>query len=144
MQRTEKNIAELILELARKTGASDSYVGKVRALLQQRGISLDEDSAPYRAALEQAFRRQEEIRRQVQLVAEQISRLYRPADSPGDAGNRYGLEPVDVEDPSEVGRRWRSAREARVRKIVVEVTDRRPMVRGEKDQTLVPGPDTSQ
>ncbi len=51
MQRTEKNIAELILELARKTGASDSYVGKVRALLQQRGISLDEDSAPYRAAL---------------------------------------------------------------------------------------------
>lgn len=141
MDRTLKSIAALIEELAKKTGASDAYVEKVRALLARRGISLQEDCAPYRAALEHAFRRQEEIRRQVQQVAEQITRLYRAEERTG--SERFGIEPVDVEDPYEVGRRWRGHRTSE-RKIPVEDGERRPLVPGERDRPIVPGPDALQ
>ncbi len=141
MERTPKSIASLIEELAKRTGASEAYVEKVRALLARRGISLQEDCAPYRAALEHAFRRQEEIRRQVQQVAEQISRLYRAEERTG--SERFGLEPADVEDPYEVGRRWRGQRAVQ-RKVPVEEVEHRPLVRGERDRPMVPGPDALQ
>jgi hypothetical protein len=136
-----KSVAALIEELARKTGASEAYVTKVRALLARRGIRLDEDAAPYRAALEHAFRRQEEIRRQVHQVAEQISRLYRGESR--QSSERYGLEPRDVEDPYDVGRRFRGERAA-ARRIPIETEERHPLVRGERDRPMVPGPDSLQ
>lgn len=62
MNHDNKSIAEQIESLARLTGAPESFVDQVRELFTRKGISLDEDSAPYMKALEEAFIREESIR----------------------------------------------------------------------------------
>ncbi len=57
-----KSIAEEIEILARLTGAPRAFVEQVRALFTSKAISLDETAAPFLAALEEAFRREEMIR----------------------------------------------------------------------------------
>jgi hypothetical protein len=62
MELEVKSIADQIDCLARLTGAPRSFVDQVRDLFTRKGISLDEDSTPYLAALEEAFIREESIR----------------------------------------------------------------------------------
>jgi|WetSurMetagenome_2_1015567.scaffolds.fasta_scaffold658990_1 hypothetical protein len=61
-ERSPKSIAEEIEVLARLTGAPRVFVEQVRALFTSKAISLDETAAPFVAALEEAFRREETIR----------------------------------------------------------------------------------
>jgi hypothetical protein len=62
MEYDTKSIAEQIDCLARLTGAPESFVDQVRELFTRKGISLEDDSAPYTKALEEAFIREESIR----------------------------------------------------------------------------------
>jgi hypothetical protein len=57
-----RTIDDHILCLARLTGASETFVCEVRALFIRRGIALDSNAAPYLAALEDAFLREERTR----------------------------------------------------------------------------------
>jgi hypothetical protein len=61
-ERIPKSIAEEIEVLARLTGAPRAFVEQVRALFTSKAISLEEAAAPFVAALEEAFRREETIR----------------------------------------------------------------------------------
>ncbi len=65
-----RTIDEQILCLARLTGASETFVGEVRALFKRRGISLDAEVAPFLTALEDAFLREERMRTQALALAE--------------------------------------------------------------------------
>lgn len=70
-----KSIADQIECLARLTGAPESFVGQVRSLFSTKGISLDEDATPYLKALEDAFRREENIRANAQRARENVDLL---------------------------------------------------------------------
>lgn len=70
-----KSIAEQIDSLARLTGASDTFIGQVRALFEKKGIGLDSDAAPYLSALEEAFRREENIRASTRQARESVTRM---------------------------------------------------------------------
>jgi len=65
-----RTIDDQILCLARLTGASDTFVGEVRALFVRRGISLDSAVTPFLAALEDAFLREERMRGRALSLAE--------------------------------------------------------------------------
>ena len=52
-----------IAVLAADTGAPASFVAKIKALFQGKGISLDRRVGPYLEALREAFRREEDLRR---------------------------------------------------------------------------------
>jgi hypothetical protein len=70
-----KSIAEHIDCLARLTGAPLSFVDQVRQLFVKKGISLDEEAAPFVAALEEAFRREETIRASSQRAQQNITKI---------------------------------------------------------------------
>ena len=57
-----KSINDQIECLARLTGAPESFVGQVKSLFENKGISLDSEATPYIKALEEAFSREENIR----------------------------------------------------------------------------------
>jgi hypothetical protein len=62
MTFTPKSIDDHIRCLARLTGAPESFIGQVKDLFARKGISLDSEATPYLRALEDAFRREENIR----------------------------------------------------------------------------------
>lgn len=49
--------------LAADSGAPASFVAKIRALFEGKGISLERRAGPYLGALREAFRREESLRR---------------------------------------------------------------------------------
>ena len=57
------SLDESIVLLAADTGAPAAFVAKIRALFEGKGISLECRAAPYLAALREAFRREESLRR---------------------------------------------------------------------------------
>jgi len=70
-----RSIREHIDCLARMTGAPGSFVAQVRALFTAKGIPLDADAAPFVPALEEAFRREENIRASSSHARQQIAKL---------------------------------------------------------------------
>jgi len=70
-----KSIDEHIDCLARLTSAPVSFVDQVRELFTSKGISLDTDAAPFLKALEEAFRREENIRASSVRAKNQMSKL---------------------------------------------------------------------
>jgi len=72
-----KTINEHIECLARLTGAPVSFVEQVRSLFVSKGISLDSEAKPFLTALDEAFRREENVRRNSTLARQSISRLQR-------------------------------------------------------------------
>jgi hypothetical protein len=52
-----------IAALATDSGAPASFVAKIRALFEGKGISLERQAGPYLGALREAFRREESLRR---------------------------------------------------------------------------------
>lgn len=64
-----------IRQLARETGAPETFIEQVRNLFTTKGISLAEDSTPYVGALQEAFRREERIRKDTLVARENLGRL---------------------------------------------------------------------
>lgn len=75
MTRDIISIGEHIDRLARETGASATFVERVRALFCRKGISLESDGHPYAQALENAFVRERMIRQRADETRERIEKL---------------------------------------------------------------------
>ena len=75
MDYDPKSIEDQITCLAQLTGASCSFINQVRALFTSKGISLETDASPFLQALEEAFRREENIRASSVHAKDQMSRL---------------------------------------------------------------------
>jgi len=136
MSRRGVRLGDHIEALARRTDAPSSYVEKVRSLFTARGVSMDEDAAPYREALDEVFLRQQAIRR---IVAEAMAnkvQLERDLSAQGTTcteqlGRLSQL--LVLWDVSERVKGSRRRREAP-----------RDLSPGERDLSIVPGPDTPQ
>jgi hypothetical protein len=75
MARENITIGSHINRLARETGASSSFVSRVRDLFSRKGISLEADGQPYAEALENAFIRERMIRDRAEETRERIEKL---------------------------------------------------------------------
>jgi hypothetical protein len=75
MSYQPKSIEDHIECLARLTDAPGSFVDQVRALFTSKGISLDTNATPFLKALDEAFRREENIRASSLRAKEQIIKL---------------------------------------------------------------------
>lgn len=76
MRSRKVTLEESIVRLASETGASPSFVEKVRALFLGRGIDLEDSSEPYTAALIEAFHRHSAIRERLDEARESLVRLH--------------------------------------------------------------------
>lgn len=70
-----KTINEHIDCLARLTGAPASFVEQVRSLFVGKGISLESEAEPFLSALDEAFRREENVRVNGERTQKSISQL---------------------------------------------------------------------
>jgi hypothetical protein len=70
-----KNLSEQISCLAQLTGAPQTFVMQVRELFSRKGIPLESDAGPYLKALEEAFKREENIRCTTERARDNIRRL---------------------------------------------------------------------
>lgn len=137
MATRKVTLEESIAKLARATDASPSFVEKVRALFLGRGIDLEDSSEPYRAALLEAFRQHASIRHRLDEARESLARLHASIVELGDSFS------------GQLGR-LRAAREAlerqeaRRRRPVAVSIEALPLVAGDYDRPLVPGPDEAQ
>lgn len=76
-QQQPKSIEYHIDFLARRSGAPEAFVRQVKQVFDRKGISLGEDAAPYVQALEEAFRREENIRFGTTRARESIDSMQR-------------------------------------------------------------------
>ncbi len=76
MRSRRVTLEESIVKLASETGASPSFVDKVRALFLGRGIDLEDSSEPYASALTEAFQRHATIRDRIDEARESLVRLH--------------------------------------------------------------------
>ncbi len=70
-----RSIGEHIDCLARLTGAPLVFIDQVRSLFASKGISLESEAQPFVQALEQAFRREENIRASSHAANHHLSRI---------------------------------------------------------------------
>ena len=126
MRSRKVTLEESIVRLASETGASPSFVEKVRALFLGRGIDLEDSSEPYTAALSEAFRRHSTIRERIDDARESLVRLH---------GNIVEMGEVFQDHLA----RLRGLRERTPLPPV-----RLRLVPGEYDQAVVPGPEEIQ
>lgn len=133
MRPRKVSLDESIARLAEATGASSSFVDKVRALFLGRGIDLEDSSEPYQGALHEAFRRHAEIRQHLDEARGSLARLHANIVQMGDSFSGQMA-------------RLRAAREALERKVDsrrgaarIDFAKLR-LVRGEHDRAIVPGP----
>ncbi len=139
-----KSIADQIDCLARLTCAPEAFVTQVRDLFGRKGISLAEDVAPYLAALEEAFRREESIRFNTSRARQQLSALQQHFHRLGRSYVEQLSQPKKAKSVTEG-----SVRAARDRSSATHVTirgDHRTLVtRTEREELpLVPGPEEVQ
>jgi uncharacterized coiled-coil DUF342 family protein len=126
MRSRKVTLEESIVRLASETGASSSFVEKVRALFLGRGIDLEDSSEPYAAALTEAFRRHSTIRERLDEARESLVRLHANIAEMGELFQDHLA-------------RLRGMRE----RTAPSRVDLR-LVPGEHDQPVVPGPDETQ
>jgi hypothetical protein len=122
MRSRKVTLEESIVKLASETGASPSFVEKVRALFLGRGIDLEDSSEPYTAALNDAFHRHSAIRERLDEARESLVRLHT---------NIAELGEVFQDHLSRL--RGRSERTAPPASPMC-------LVPGERDRNVVPGP----
>lgn len=141
MSAKRNSVASVIDDLARLTEASPTYVEKIRALLEKRGVSLEQDAAPFLDALEEVFIRQQAIRENVAEARDNLARLRHHL---GALGARYD-EPLErIEGVQESLHRQLSViREAneRLRSAVAGTRSGSAAPRRTKFATMVPGPE---
>jgi uncharacterized coiled-coil DUF342 family protein len=126
MRSRKVTLEESIVRLASETGASQSFVDKVRALFLGRGIDLDDSSEPYAAALDEAFRRHATIKERIDEARLSLAKLHSNISEMGDVFQDHLT-------------RLRTLRE-RVSAPAAKLR----LVRGEHDRPVVPGPDEIQ
>ena len=126
MRSRKVTLEESILRLASETGASPSFVEKVRALFLGRGIDLEDSSEPYTAALSEAFRRHATIRERIDEARESLVRLHSNISEMGEVFQNH------------------LSRLRGLRDRTAPLMDKVRLVRGENDRPLVPGPEELQ
>jgi uncharacterized coiled-coil DUF342 family protein len=127
MRSRRVTLEESIVKLAAETGASASFVEKVRALFLGRGIDLEDSSEPYTDALNEAFRRHATIRERIDEARESLVRLHTNISEMGEVFHDHLA-------------RLRGLRE----RTMPPPPKKLHLVRGEHDQAIVPGPEESQ
>lgn len=138
MRPRKITLEESIAKLAHETGASESFVEKVRALFLGRGIDLEDSSEPYSHALHDAFRRHASLRQQFDEARESLVRLHTHLAELGEAFQ------------GQLGR-LRALRESlerrnadRAREFTERAGSTLRLVPGEHDRSVVPGPEEIQ
>ena len=144
-----------IESLARLTRAPEPFVREVRSLFLNKGFSLEEQAGPYIRALEEAFRREEMIRRSTGRAQERLHSLQNRFDRLSDAYRRQ-LDRLDQLRRSEgdYAPRYSRAAEAKPKaepkkkkkpRLLI-ASDRPAVVTKTQSDTpsLVPGPDDVQ
>lgn len=126
MRSRKITLEESIVKLAMETGASQSFVDKVRALFLGRGIDLEDSSEPYAEALNEAFRRHASIRERIDEARQSLVRLHSNISEMGEVFQNHLS-------------RLRIMRE-RTSGTVTTVR----LVPGEHDRIVVPGPEEIQ
>ncbi len=126
MRSRKITLEESIVKLAMETGASQSFVDKVRALFLGRGIDLEDSSEPYAEALNEAFRRHASIRESIDEARQSLVRLHSNISEMGEVFQNHLS-------------RLRIMRE-RTSGTVTTVR----LVPGEHDRIVVPGPEEIQ
>lgn len=126
MRMRKLTLEQSIVRLASETGASQSFVDKVRALFLGRGIDLEDSSEPYASALNEAFRRHATVRERLDEARESLVKLHSNIAEMGEVFQDH-LARLRV-------LRERTAPPARAMRLVP----------GEHDRALVPGPDEIQ
>jgi uncharacterized coiled-coil DUF342 family protein len=126
MRSRKVTLEESIVRLASETGASASFVEKVRALFLGRGIDLEDSSEPYAAALDEAFRRHATIRERIDEARASLARLHSNIAEMGEVFQDHlarlrGLREKTTPPPANLR-----------------------LVRGEHDRAVVPGPEEIQ
>jgi len=131
-------LEESIAKLAQETGASDSFVEKVRALFLGRGIDLEDSSEPYSHALDDAFRKHASLRQQFDEARESLVRLHTNLAELGEAfqGQLGRLRALRDSLERRNAQRLRGSYERAERTI--------RLVPGEHDRSVVPGPEEPQ
>ena len=126
MRSRKVTLEESIVKLASETGASPSFVEKVRALFLGRGIDLEDSCEPYADALAEAFRRHSSIRVQLDEARESLVRLHANIAEMGELFQNH------------------LARLRGLRERTAPARSEPHLVPGEHDQAMVPGPDETQ
>ncbi len=135
MKLQPKSIDEHIQCLARLTGAPDSFVVQVRELFNRKGISLEDDAAPYIKALEEAFVREERIRTSSARARQELAQLHESFTELGRAHVRR------MEKPARKSSRRKQSDDAPNAVAVTWDDDRTVVLRMQReDDPLVPGP----
>lgn len=138
MRSRKVTLEESIARLAQETGASESFVEKVRALFLGRGIDLEDSSEPYSHALDDAFRRHASLRQQFDDARESLVRLHSNLAELGEAFQGQLGRLRALRESLERRNAERSvAREENVNRTI-------RLVPGEYDRAVVPGPEEPQ
>ena len=135
MAARKVTLEESIAKLAQATDAAPGFVEKVRALFLGRGIDLEDSSEPYHAALLEAFRQHASIRHRLDEARQSLARLHASIAELGDsfAGHLGRLRAAHE------ALERQSARGREQVPVAVEL-EAVPLVQGEYDRPLVPGP----
>ena len=126
MRSRKVTLEESIVRLASETGASPSFVEKVRALFLGRGIDLEDSSEPYTAALSEAFQRHSIIRERHDDVRESLVRLHTNIAELGEVFHDH------------------LSRLRGMRERTAVVPQKLYLVPGDRDRHVVPGPEEIQ
>lgn len=125
--------------MAADSGAPASFVAKIRALFEGKGISLERRAGPYLAALREAFRREESLRRVSQRSQGALERA------------REDLSRLDSQWERQLGelrdlQRSLRLQSSRLREGVqkLHALDRTVLCPGSVELPFVPGPDSVQ
>ena len=126
MRSRKVTLEQSIVRLASETGASQSFVDKVRALFLGRGIDLEDSSEPYATALNEAFRRHATVRERLYEARESLVKLHSNIAEMGEVFQDHLARLRVLRD--------RTSPPPRAMRLVP----------GEHDRALVPGPDEIQ
>lgn len=126
MRSRKVTLEESIVRLASETGASPSFVEKVRALFLGRGIDLEDSSEPYTAALSEAFQRHAIIRERLDDTRESLVRLHTNIAELGEVFHDH------------------LSRLRGMRERTAVAPQKLYLVPGERDRYVVPGPEEIQ
>jgi len=147
MSEEPKSILKSIEDLARITEAPQAFVEQVRTLFRSKGISLEDDAAPYHGALVEAFRREHAIRKSTLQAKDDLVRL-RQRRTPvreSDRGSVSGSAGASRRAPRSSTEldtyALRLARKAQGARSEESSGTRRWLTRGDRDDVpMVPGP----
>ncbi|HEX5042393.1 MAG TPA: hypothetical protein VFV75_05780 [Candidatus Polarisedimenticolaceae bacterium] len=133
------SLAASIAILAADSGAPDSFVEKIKALFEAKGIPLERSARPYLGALQEAFRREESLRRLCERSMEARTRARHDlgrgeGDWEGQLAHLRALQ----DELHVQARRLRSEVER------LAVPPRTVLCPGSVELPFVPGPDTLQ